>query len=483
MKLYNSLTRKKEEFKPLASLAVIAPQLSNPLKEKQAGIYTCGPTVYNVAHIGNLRSFIFADVLQQTLKFNNYQVNWVMNITDIDDKTIRDSRIKYPEIKPMEALLKFTKEYEKLFWEDLKKLNIEKPDKTPHATEFIPQMQKLIIKILEAGYGYEKDGSFYFNIRKYSKEFKYGNLIELNLSQLKSAKRIQADEYEKEEIQDFVLWKTAKNNEPSWDFSYQEKNYPGRPGWHIECSAMSHEYLGIPFDIHTGGVDLKFPHHENEIAQSAAGYGEKKLANFFLHNEHILVDNEKMSKSKKNFYTIEDVKNKGFNPLSFRYFVLNAHYRSKLNFTWQGLKAAQNALNNLYSEYQNLIEKNPPSPPFEKGGLKDDSKKYRQQFLNALNNDLNTPQALAIMWEMIKDENLSAGEKKNLLLEFDKIFGLGLTDLKPVEIPENIKKLAEQREQLRQEKKWDEADEIRKKIEDLGFKIEDTDNGFAVKKL
>src|SRR3989339_564859 len=470
MKLYNSLAHKKEEFKPLASLTVIAPQLNIPLKKKQAGIYTCGPTVYNVAHIGNLRSFIFADVLQRTLKFNNYQVNWVMNITDVDDKTINDSRTKYPKLEPMKALLKFTKEYEEIFWQDLKTLNIETPNKIPRATEFIPQMQELIIKIIEAGYGYEKDGSFYFNIGKYSKDFKYGNLVELDLSQLKSTERIQADEYEKEEIQDFVLWKAAKKSEPSWDFEYNGKNYPGRPGWHIEWSAMSHEYLGITFDIHTGGVDLKFPHHENEIAQSTAGHGTEKLVNLFLHNEHILVNNEKMSKSKKNFYTIEDVKNKGFNPLSFRYFCLNAHYRSKLNFTWQGLEAAQNALNNLYSEYLNFLAETNESPTSV-------NNKYKQQFLDAINNDLNTPQALAVMWEMVKDESLSANDKKNLLLEFDKIFGLGLTNLKPVEIPENIKKLAKQREQLRQEKKWGKADEIRKKIEGLGYQIEDTDNG------
>lgn len=466
LKFYNSLTRQKENFQPL--------------EKKQAGIYTCGPTVYNVAHLGNLRSFIFADILQRALKYNGYTITWVMNITDVDDKTIRESRIKYPDIKPEEALLKFTREYEEIFWRDLAKINIEKPDRIPHATEFIPQMQDLIVKILKANYGYEKDSSFYFDVKKYSQDNKYGQLVNLDLKQLKSGTQALSDEYEKEDLQDFVLWKAKKENEPSWNFEYQGKNYPGRPGWHIECSAMSHEYLGIPFDIHTGGVDLTFPHHENEIAQSIAGYNSDKLVNFFLHNEHVLVDNEKMSKSKKNFYTIDDIKTKGFNPLSFRYFCLNAHYRSKLNFTWQGLEAAQNALENLYSEYQNFLKETPRE--LFSGAPENSSRGgYCQQLLDALNDDLNTPQALAVMWEMVKDESLPDSEKKNLLLEFDKIFGLGLSELKPIEIPENIKKLVKEREQLRKAGKWQEADEARKKIEDSGFKIEDTDIGPILK--
>ncbi len=477
MKFFNTLTRKKEEFKPL--------------KEKQAGIYTCGPTAYDFAHIGNLRSFIFADILQRTLKYNGYRVNWIMNITDVDDKTIRDSKKDYPDLEPKEALVKFTKKYEKAFWEDLKKINIEKPDKIPHATEFIRQMQGLIAKIMEAGYGYEKDGSFYFNVAKYSHDFKYGQLVKLDLSQLKTGTRILSDEYEKEQIQDFVLWKEAKQEEPSWDFEYKNplgsasrnlvsretrnkgKNYPGRPGWHIECSAMSHEYLGIPFDIHTGGIDLAFPHHENEIAQSATGYNSEKLANFFLHNEHVLVDNEKMAKRLKNFYTLIDLEKKQISPLAYRYFVLNAHYRSKLNFTWQGLEAAQNALDNLYQEYQNTLSISlAPEKPEAKS-----LEKYRLQFMAAINDDLNTPQALAVIWEMLKEKNLAARDKQKLLLEFDKILGLGLSEIKPFEIPKNIKELSKQREQARSEKNWQEADEIRKKIEKSGYQIEDTEQG------
>ena len=480
IKFFNTLTRQKEEF--------------IPLKDNQAGIYTCGPTVYNAAHIGNLRSFVFADILQRALKYNGLEVNWIMNITDVDDKTIRDSEIKYQEMEPMQALLKFTREYEKIFWQDLEKLNIEKPNKIPRATEFIAQMQDLIVKIIEADFAYEKDGSFYFDVKKYSQNHKYGQLVNLDLSQLKTGTRALSDEYEKDNLQDFVLWKTTKEKEPSWDFEFKNKNYPGRPGWHIECSAMSKEYLGIPFDIHTGGIDLKFPHHENEIAQSVSGYKADKLANFFLHNEHILVDNEKMSKSKNNFFTLEDVENKKFNPLAFRYFCLNSHYRSKLNFTWQGLEASQNALDNL----QNIIRS--WSPDFSRDNHKPNhnldqginptevktpkhmSKKiYSQQFTDAINDDLNTPQALAVIWEATRDESLTAEEKKNLLLDFDKIFGLGLSELKPAKIPGEIKKLAQEREQLRKEQKWQEADEIRKEIEGLGFIIDDTDIGPILK--
>jgi cysteinyl-tRNA synthetase len=462
--LYNTLTRKKEEF--------------IPLNDKKAGLYTCGPTVYDYAHIGNLRSFIFADILQRALKYNNFSVNWVMNITDLDDKTIRDSKIKYPEMEPGDALSKFTQEYEKIFWDDLEKLNIEKPDEIPHATDFIPQMQELIVKIMDAGYGYEKDGSFYFNVIKYAKDFKYGNLVNLDLTKLKTSERIQADEYKKEEIQDFALWKAAKENEPSWDFEFEKKNYPGRPGWHIECSAMSHEYLKTPFDIHTGGIDLKFPHHENEIAQSITGYGAEKLANFFIHNDFVLVDGEKMAKRLKNFYTLENLREKEFSPLAFRYLCLNAHYRSKLNFTWQGLEASQNALNNLYREYEKIISGASGSlASIMEAKLPEKTQNYHQQFINAINDDLNTPQALAIMWETVKDKNLPNAEKKNLLLEFDKIFGLGLSEIKQLKIPDNIKELAQQREQARQEKNWQEADKIRKEIEVLGYEIKDTETG------
>jgi len=461
LKFYNSLIRKKENFVSL--------------KNKQVGIYTCGPTVYDYAHIGNLRSYIFADILQRTLKFNGYSITWVMNITNVDDKTIRDSQKDYPGLEPKEALKKLTEKYAKIFWQDLSKLNIQKPNKIPHATEFIPQMQDLIVKIIEAGYAYEKNGSFYFNVGKYAKNFKYGKLIKLDLGQLKAGVRIQADEYEKEELQDFALWKAAKTGEPAWNFEWQNKNYPGHPGWHIECSAMSHEYLGIPFDIHTGGIDLKFPHHENEIAQSITGYSAKKLASIFMHNEHVLVEGQKMAKRFKNFYTLKDLEEKNINPLAYRYLALTAEYDSKLNFTWESIKAAQNTLKSLYDFYQSIFEQN--SSQSEK------TKKYQEQFKIFINDNLDTPKAIALMWAIIKNVNLSPAEKKFLILEFDEIFGLGVTQIKKEAIPEKIKKLTKEREKLRQEKKWQEADKIRKKIKKIGYLIEDTEKGPKIKKI
>jgi cysteinyl-tRNA synthetase len=365
----------------------------------------------------------------------------------------------------MDALKKFTSGFEGIFWQDLNKLNIQKPDKIPHATEFIPQMQNLIVKILDSGFGYEKDGSFYFNVAKYSKDHKYGRLIDLDLAQLKTGLRILSDEYEKEDVQDFVLWKAIKPGEPSWDFAWQGKKHPGRPGWHIECSAMSYEYLSSPFDIHTGGVDLRFPHHENEIAQSAAGYGAEKLANFFLHNEHVLVDGQRMGKRFKNFYTVGDLENKNFRPLAYRYLTLTAHYRSKLNFTWTSLEAAQSALDNLYqifSEYP------------EDGRI---SENYKKEFAAAINDDLDSPKALALAWKLIKDEKIPDADKKQTLLDFDKIFGLGLEIIKILEIPDEIKNLVDERERLRQEKKWSNADEVRKQIEEKGWQIQDSEQG------
>ena len=301
--LYNTLTRKKEEFKPI--------------KKDKVGLYTCGPTVYNYAHIGNLRSFVFADLLVRILKYNygEKNVKWVMNITDVDDKTIRDSKIKYPDLSHMEALKKFTAEFEEYFWRDLSKLNILKPDSITHAadTVYIKKMQDLVKNIFVSGYAYVKDGSVYFDVGKYSQKYKYGVLVDIDVSKMKSGVRIDDDEYEKENIQDFVLWKGQKEDEPSWEFEFDGQKLPGRPGWHIECSAMGQAELGMPFDIHTGGVDLKFPHHENEIHQSVIGYKTEKPVNYWLHNEYLLVDGKKMGKRFNNFYTIKDLEEKNIN--------------------------------------------------------------------------------------------------------------------------------------------------------------------------
>lgn len=477
MKLYNSLTRQKEEFKPLASLAVIAPQLSNPLKEKQAGIYTCGPTVYGYTHIGHLKKYIGDDILKRILEYNGYKINHVMNITDVghlvSDEDAGEDKMEKGARESGKTVWEVAKFFEDYFWKSLKEVNVQKPNITPRATEHITEQIELIKKLEEKGFTYKTAQAIYFDVNKFKDYTKLsGQKLE---EKIVGAREDTFVDNDKKHPYDFVLWFFVtgrfENHTMRWASPWGE----GFPGWHIECSAMSMKYLGETFDIHTGGIDHIPVHHPNEIAQSEAATG-KPFVRFWVHHDWLLINNEKMSKSKKNFYTIDDVKNKGFNPLSFRYLCLNAHYRSKLNFTWQGLEAAQNALNNLYSEYLNLIAES-------HGSLASVNNKYKQQFLDAINNDLNTPQALAVMWEMIKDENLLAGEKKNLLLKFDKIFGLGLTDLKPVEIPENIKKLAEQREQLRQEKKWDEADEIRKEIENFGYAIEDTEQKPKIKKL
>ena len=321
LKLYNTLVGKKQAF--------------NPIKNRLVKIYTCGPTVYWYAHLGNLRTYIFEDILRRALKYNGYKIKQVMNITDVEDKIIKKA------VSEKKNIFEITKPYTKIFFEDLKKLNIEKPEILPKATAHIKEMISMIEKLLEKGFAYKgEDGSIYFNVSQFKK---YGRLSGLKKKELKIGARIASDEYKKEEAQDFVLWKSKKQNEPFWPSPFGK----GRPGWHIECSAMSIKYLGENFDIHAGGVDLIFPHHENEIAQSEASTG-KKFANFWLHGEHLLVNNQKMSKSLNNIYTLREIEQNKINPLAFRYLTLTSHYRSKLNFTLESLNASQNALNNLY---------------------------------------------------------------------------------------------------------------------------------------
>ena len=306
IKFYNTINRKIQIFKPLDKRAI--------------RIYTCGPTVYNFAHIGNLRTYIFEDVLRRVLEYNDYKVRQIMNITNVEDKIINKA------VKENKTIAEITKPYEKIFFSDIKKLNIKKAEVYPKATKHIKEIISLINKIIKKKFAYQSDdGSIYFDISKFKK---YGRLSELEKKELKISTRVSADEYQKEDARDFVLWKAKKNNEPSWPSPWGN----GRPGWHIECSAMSIKYLGEYFDIHAGGVDNIFPHHENEIAQAEAATG-KKFVNFWIHGEHLLVDGKKMAKSLDNFYNLEFLEKKGFNPLAFRYLILISHYRSKLNFT------------------------------------------------------------------------------------------------------------------------------------------------------
>ncbi|MEK7565678.1 MAG: cysteine--tRNA ligase [Patescibacteria group bacterium] len=426
MRFYNTLSRKIEEFRPI-----------NP---PYVGMYTCGPTVYDYQHIGNFRTMMLSDILVRVLKYNGYEVKSVRNVTDIDDKIIAGAAQKNVSISD------FSKEFTRVFFEDLEKLNILPVSVNTYATEYIPKMVSYISELLAKGYAYvEDDGSVYFSIAKFPG---YGKLSKVNLSGLKTGTRILSDEYTKDLVQDFALWKKMGSKERG---GYDSPWGKGRPGWHIECSVMSQDNLGDTFDIHVGGRDLKFPHHENEIAQAEVKTG-KPFVNYWVHGEFLNVDGGKMSKSLKNFYTIKDVEEKGFEPLTLRYFYLTAHYRKLLNFTWEALEGAQKALDRLREKYAKLASQ---------------ELLLRDQFLEAINDDLNMPQALAVAWKT---------ESKKDLEEFDKVLGLRLGDLRELRdmgVPEEIKKLLDEREKLRGKKKFAEADEIRDKIIKKGYAVED----------
>ena len=470
LKLYNYLTRKKDIFKPLRGNGV--------------GLYTCGPTVYNYAHIGNFRTYIFEDVLRRALEYSGYKVQHIMNITDVDDKTIRGSKTAGKTLK------EFTDFYTKEFFKDVKKLNILKAEKYPRATLHIKEMVGLIRLLLKKKLAYRTEDGVYFDISKFKP---YGKLSGAKLQKLKSGlpaqagARVAADEYTKEEARDFALWKTKKPGEPSWKAPFGA----GRPGWHIECSAMSMKYLGASFEIHAGGVDLLFPHHEDEIAQSEGATG-KPFVKYFVEGEHLLVDGKKMSKSLGNVYTLKNLEARGYTPLDFRYFVLGAHYRTQLNFTWQALEAAHRARAGIINSLERL----------KRGPQDRDSKNEKtaaqftaeaeKLFQEALADDLNTPKALAVLNELIHYGN-SLLDKGRLsvkaariitatVLEFDRVLGLNLKSSKAASIPKDIMTLVAKRESLRKEKKWKEADAIREKIERLGVIIEDTPSGPQVRK-
>ena len=389
-----------------------------------------------------------------------------MNITDIEDKIIRDAK------KAKKLIYEFTEPYEKAFYGDLKKLNIKEAYRYPKATAHIPEMIKIISALLKKELAYKADGSIYFDISKFKK---YGRLSGLKKRELKAGARVDNDEYAKENAEDFVLWKVKKAGEPWWRAPFGE----GRPGWHIECSAMSMKYLGPTFDIHAGAVDLIFPHHENEIAQSEGATG-KKFVNYFIEGEHLLVDGEKMSKSLGNVFNLRDIETRGFDPLAFRYLALTAHYRSKLNFTWKSLEAAQNALDNLREVVKNLKTATQHSNILKNVGML--KKRSMGKFTKYINDDLNAPRALALLWEVVKSQKLDNKTKYNLIVDFDKVFGLNLAESKTEKIPSQILELAKDREKYRKEKNFKKSDEIRKKIESLGWLVEDALSGPKLKR-
>jgi len=449
LRFYNTLSRKKEKFAPI--------------KKKEVRMYTCGPTVYNYPHIGNYRAYILADTLKRVLLYEGFKVKHIMNLTDVDDKTIFNSQ------KEGKTLKEFTEFYTKEFLKDIKSLNILNPNKFTKATDYINEMANIIKKLMKKGLAYKSaDNSIYYDIGKFKN---YGKLSRLVLERQKenASGRIRTDEYDKDNAQDFALWKAW--DEKDGNVFWENKLGKGRPGWHIECSAMSMKNLGEQIDIHTGGVDLIFPHHENEIAQSE-GATEKRFVRYWMHNEWVLVDNKKMAKSFNNFYTLRNITEKDINPISYRFWLLMANYRTRVNFVWEALEGADIALKRLYNLYVNLGE--------AKGKV---DVKYQKKFKEYLENDLDTPRALSLLWDLIKDESIPGANKKATVLDFDKVLGLGFENLKKEKIPSKITKLAEEREEARKNKNFKKSDELRKKINSLGYEIKDTGNSYKVSKI
>jgi cysteinyl-tRNA synthetase len=472
LKIYNTLTRKKEIFKPI--------------KPGFVGMYTCGPTVYDFAHIGNLRAFVFQDFFKRYLKYKGYKVKHVMNITDVDDKTIKNSR------REGISLEEYTKRYKKAFFEDLEKLNIQKADIYPEATKHIKEMVELVKVLIKKGYAYKgKDGSVYYDISEFKE---YGKLSHLKLKKLKLGARVSHDEYEKEEMADFALWKAWSPEDG--DVFWETEIGKGRPGWHIECSAMSMKYLGKTFDIHMGGIDLIFPHHENEIAQSEAATGQK-FVNYWVHNEHLIVEGRKMSKSLGNFYTLRDLGD--YDPMAIRYVLLSTHYRQQLDFSMNKIKEAENVLKKLRDFISNVatISSN------TKDAKEDESvekmvNNLLKNFEEAMDNDLNISLALKHVFDFVNEINslISEGklgsrqarEVENVILKIDSVLGLRLDEYKEVwydmdDAEPEIRKLLLQREDFRKKKEWKKADEIRNKLKDIGIIVEDTEHGPRWKKI
>lgn len=449
LKIFNSLSHKEEQFQPNDKDSV--------------GLYTCGPTVYNYPHIGNYRAYIFSDMLKRYLKYRGYKVKHVMNITDVDDKTIKNS------IKEGKTLQEFTSFYTEAFFKDRDSLNILPADTYTKATDYISEMVTMIETLLEKGFAYKTaDGSVYFDIRK---DKEYGKLSHLKIDSLKenAEGRLKKDEYEKNDAQDFALWKAWDEGDGNvfWETSLGK----GRPGWHIECSAMSVKNLGETFDIHTGGIDLIFPHHENEIAQSECSTG-KPFVKYFMHNEFLMVNGQKMAKSAGNFYTLQDIKDMKVSPLAYRLWLYMAHYRTMTNLNTETLEGANVAYTRLCNYYLNLDSSS-------SGNV---NEFYKDKFIEFMDNDLDTPKALALLWDLVHDNNMSEADKRVTMLDLDKVFGFGFSKLQKVIIPEEVTKIIEERDKARSNRDWKESDKLREEIEKLGYKVKDTEDGTQISK-
>jgi len=485
--LYNTLSRKKELFVPT--------------HKNEVRIYSCGPTVYNSVHVGNIRAFLFADTLQRWFRFGEkLETKWVMNITDVDDKTIRDSKIKYPERDPKDALKKFTKYYSDLFFQDLKNINVDKSHflSNPNATDYIEDIKGLIQRIIDNGFAYVDNGSVYLDVQKYRKNYKYGELVHLDFDNMKSTSRVENDEYEKSSVNDFVLWKGKKEGEPVWDFNLtvSTKNgetvdivlLPGRPGWHIECSAMSKSlFPDFPFDIHTGGIDLCFPHHEDEICQAQAGYGEK-TANYWVHNEHLMVEGKKMSKSLGNFYTLADLEKKGFSSAVVRFFLVTNHYRTKVNLSDESLTASAKMLERIINyqlKINNFHDKKMKKNDEGESLQKKDIDQFVSDFYEAMRDDLNVSVAIAKFYSFMKEsgKNGVTDECRQKFVEavkvVESVFGISFSQQKK-EVSQETKILIELRDDARKNKDWEKSDKIRSQLQSLGFEVKDTPEGTVV---
>jgi len=466
LRFYNTLTRQIEPFKPIERGTV--------------RMYTCGPTVYDYPHIGNFRAYIFEDILRRYLKFREFRVIQVMNITDIDDKTIRGAREAGVPLK------EFTARYVGAFFEDIDTLRIERAEHYPAATDHVDDMVGLVKRLMDKGYTYEADGSIYFKIAAFDG---YGKLSHFRLDELRegASSRIALDEYTKEDARDFALWKSW--TEEDGDAHFDTEIGRGRPGWHIECSAMSMKYLGEHFDIHTGGVDNIFPHHENEIAQSEAATGVP-FANYWLHNEHLLVNNRKMSKSLGNFYTLRDLLQQGYKPEAIRYALLSTHYRQKYNFTLAGLESAAGAVTRLRDFKRRLTEVKRTRRPKKAEHVGELVSKAERKFVESMDEDLGISGALAALFELVREINAVIDQRgidragASLVLGFLQRVDTVIDVVREEErVPPEVLGLVEERRVARRKKDYKRADEIRDKVLSLGYAVEDTPSGPRVKKL
>ncbi|MGA2681451.1 MAG: cysteine--tRNA ligase [Candidatus Bathyarchaeia archaeon] len=458
--LFNTLTRRKEPFMPLETGKV--------------KIYTCGPTVYDYAHIGNFRAFLFEDLLKRWLMQRGFKVTHVMNLTDVDDKTIKGSQ------KQGLPLRQFTGFYIKAFFEDLKALNIQPADVYPRATDNIPEMVTLIKTLIVKGYAYRsEDASIYYAINKFPD---YGKLSKLKSVELRAGARVSQDEYAKEEAQDFALWKawTPQDGDTHWETELGK----GRPGWHVECSAMSMKYLGETFDIHCGGVDNIFPHHENEIAQSEAATG-KKFVNYWLHNEHLQVEGKKMSKSFGNYYTLRDLLAKDCDPIAIHFLLMSVHYRQQFNFTFEALESAKSAVSRLRNFVRRLHEVDDGKD--SKGKVATLSEKMEARFGRSMDDDLDIGTAVASLFDFVReinnllDENMvskqEASDVGGLMMRVDEVLGVIGKVEGEEELSTDIDALVQKREQARKAKNWKESDAIRAQLKAMGIMLEDTAQG------